>query len=130
VASQFEGYARDHTPPVLQLTADPSQLWPPNHRMVPVKVSVDVKDDQDPQPVVTLVSVRSNEADNGLGDGDVGEDIQDAAIGSDDRDLSLRAERSGTGSGRVYTLTYQARDAAGNIGTATVDVAVPFSRSQ
>jgi hypothetical protein len=130
LASQFEGYARDHTPPVLQLTADPSQLWPPNHRMVPVKVSVDVKDDQDPQPVVTLVSVRSNEADNGLGDGDVGEDIQDAAIGSDDRDLSLRAERSGTGSGRVYTLTYQARDAAGNIGTATVDVAVPFSRSQ
>lgn len=128
LARQFEGYVRDTTPPVLQLSADPSQLWPPNHRMVPVKVSVDVKDDQDPQPVVTLVAVQSNEPDDGLGDGDTAGDIQDATIGSDDRDLSLRAERGGTGTGRVYTLTYQARDAAGNVSTATVEVAVPFSR--
>ena len=128
VANQFEGYVRDNTPPVLQVTADPSQLWPPNHRMVPIKVTVNVKDDQDPQPVVMLVAVQSNEADNGLGDGDVGKDIQDASLGSDDRELSLRAERSGTGNGRVYTLTYQARDAAGNVSTAKVDVTVPFSR--
>jgi triacylglycerol esterase/lipase EstA (alpha/beta hydrolase family) len=128
LARQFEGYVRDNTPPVLQLSADPSQLWPPNHRMVPVKVNVDVKDDQDPQPVVTLVAVQSNEADDGLGDGDTANDIQDAAIGADDRDLSLRAERSGTGTGRVYTLTYQARDAAGNVATQSVTVSVPLSR--
>lgn len=128
LASQFEGYSYDNTPPVLRLSADPIQLWPPNHRMVPVKVIVEVQDNQDPQPMVTLLSVQSNEADNGLGDGDAAEDIQGASIGTDDRDLSLRAERSGTGTGRVYTLTYQARDASGNVSTATVQIEVPFSR--
>ncbi len=128
-ASQFEGYARDRTPPVLRLSTDPSQLWPANHRLVPVQVKVDVEDDRDPQPVVTLVSVVSNEADNGLGDGDTAQDVQQASIGTDDRAVQLRAERSGTGTGRVYTLTYQARDAAGNVSTATVTVTVPFSRS-
>ena len=128
LASQFEGYVRDNTPPVLQLSADPSLLWPPNHRMVPVKVKIDVQDDQDSQPVVTLVSVKSNETDNGLGDGDSSGDIQDASIGTDDRELALRAERGGNGTGRVYTLTYQARDAAGNIATAKVTVGVPLAR--
>lgn len=127
-ARQFEGYVRDTTPPLLRLTADPAQLWPPNHRMVPVAVKVDVEDDQDPQPTVALVAVESNEADDGLGDGDSANDIQGAEIGTDDRALELRAERSGTGSGRVYTLTYQARDAAGNVTTETVTVAVPLSR--
>lgn len=127
-ATQFEGYARDTTPPTLSLAVDPSQLWPANHRMVPVQVKVDVADDRDPQPVVTLLSVESNEADEGLGDGDFASDIQEASIGADDRGLQLRAERSGTGSGRVYTLTYQARDAAGNVSTASVTVSVPFSR--
>lgn len=128
LSSQFEGYSRDTTPPVLVLTADPSQMWPPNHRMVPVEVKVDVRDDQDPQPTVKLISVASNEADNGLGDGDTGEDIQDASIGTDDRKLALRAERSGTGTGRIYTLTYEARDAAGNTSTASVTVTVPLAR--
>lgn len=128
-ADQFEGYVRDTIPPVLTLSADPSQLWPPNHRMVPVHVDVHVQDDLDPQPVVTLVSVISNEADNGLGDGDLANDIQDAALGMDDRDLMVRAERSGTGAGRVYELTYQARDAAGNTSTSTVKVSVLHSRN-
>ena len=78
---------------------------------------------------MTLLSVTSNEADDGLGDGDTAGDIQDATIGTDDRDVSLRAERSGTGTGRVYTLTYQARDAAGNTSTAAVQVSVPTSRN-
>lgn len=77
---------------------------------------------------MTLVAVQSSEADNGLGDGDTANDIQDARIGTDDRDLSVRAERSGKGTGRVYTLTYQARDAAGNIATESLRVSVPISR--
>jgi hypothetical protein len=35
---------------------------------------------------------------------------------------------AGTGTGRVYTLTYQARDAAGNVATQSVTVSVPLSR--
>lgn len=55
---------------------------------------------------MTLVSIRSNEPDNGLGDGDTPNDIQGADYGSDDRQFQLRAERSGKGTGRVYTVTY------------------------
>ncbi len=128
LASQFEGYVRDRTPPVLTLSANPSLLWPPNHRMVPVEVKVDVHDDIDPQPVVTLLSVVSSEPDNGVGDGDTVDDIQDAESGTDDRELKLRAERSGEGNGRIYTLTYQARDAAGNTTIEEVIVTVPRNR--
>jgi len=39
--------------------------------------------------------------------------------------VRLRAERAGTGTGRLYTLTISCRDAAGNRGTATATVSVP-----
>lgn len=104
-------------------------MWPPNHRMVPVEIDVAVSDDIDPQPSVILLSVVSDEADDGLGDGDAANDIQDAQSGTDDRVVSLRAERGGTGFGRTYKLTYEARDAAGNVATEQVTVTVPHDRN-
>jgi len=60
-----------------------------------------------------------------LGDGDTSGDIQEAVFGADDREFYLRAERSGTADGRIYTITYEARDASGNatVRQATVTVA-------
>lgn len=52
--------------------------------------------------------------------------MQVAAIGADDRAVSLRAERSGAGDGRVYTLTYEAVDGSGNATRATATVRVPL----
>ena len=75
---------------------------------------IGVADTCDSNPVVRLVSITSNEPDNGLGDGDKPNDIQGATFGSDDRKFELRSERSGTGLGRVYTITYSATDASGN----------------
>jgi hypothetical protein len=39
----------------------------------------------------------------------------------------LRAERSATGSGRVYTITYRATDACDNTTHAAATVLVPLS---
>jgi endo-1,4-beta-xylanase len=74
--------------------------------------------------MVRLVSITSNESDIGLGDGDTSNDIQGASFGQDDREFRLRAERSGTGSGRIYTITYAVTDGSGNstLGQATVQV--------
>jgi uncharacterized protein len=74
---------------------------------------------------VTLVSVTSNEPDDGLGDGDTPNDI----VIVDDTHILLRAERSGTGSGRIYTLTWEAMDACGNTTQFSTTVSVPFSMS-
>lgn len=41
-----------------------------------------------------------------------------------------RAERSGTGSGRVYTLRAQAADRAGNMASASATCAVPHDQAR
>jgi endo-1,4-beta-xylanase len=72
-----------------------------------------------------LLSATSNEADNGLGDGDFPNDIQGFDVGSADTSGQLRAERSGRGNGRVYTLTYRGLDLAGNTHDCKAVVTVP-----
>ena len=46
------------------------------------------------------------------------DDIQGADIGTEDTSLLLRAERSGSGTGRIYTLTFEAEDGVGNVMSA------------
>lgn len=115
----------DTTPPKLTLTVAPTSLWPPNHKLAQITASITVSDICDPNPTVRVVSITSNEPDNGLGDGDTTDDIQEATFGTDDRSFLLRSERSGGGNGRVYTVTYEASDASGNktVRQATVTVA-------
>jgi hypothetical protein len=115
----------DRTPPTLTVTLSPTVLWPPDHKLIPITATITVSDTCDPNPTVTLVSITSNEPDNGLGDGDTVEDIQGADFGKDDRTFMLRAERSGKGNGRTYTVTYQATDASNNTTTKTATVIVP-----
>jgi len=88
-----------------------------------VKPKVTVSDNFDPDPTVTLVSVTSNEADNGLGDGDMPVDI----VIIEDFTFDLRAERMGADPNmeRIYTITYQVTDACDNRTTASVEVIVP-----
>ena len=115
----------DLFPPVLEVSVTPEVLWPPNHRYVEVRATVTVADGDDPMPSVRLVSVTSNEPDNGIGDGNTVNDI----VIVDERTFKLRAERSGRGTGRVYTITYEAEDAAGNQALASASVSVPLSRA-
>ena len=118
----------DTTPPEISLSVSPTVLWPPNHKMQAISATITVSDICDAVPAVRLVSITSNEPDNGLGDGDTVEDIQGASLGEDDREFELRAERSGKGNGRVYTITYEAMDASGNTAVARATVKVPKSQ--
>lgn len=115
----------DTTPPVIQeLTPSAPMLWPPDHRMVAITVNAVATDDVSSTVTTRVVSVTSNEPDNGLGDGDTPGDIERTGAMS----LNLRAERGGKGSGRVYTIVVEAADEAGNKTTAQVHVLVPHSR--
>lgn len=118
----------DTTPPALSLSVSPNVLWPPDHRLVEVSAAIQVSDAGDARPRVELLSITSNEPDNGLGDGDTGRDVQQASVGTDDRAFALRAERSGRSTGRVYTVTYRAADASGNSTTGTATVTIPKSQ--
>lgn len=124
-ASQFEGFVQDTTPPALTISITPTTLWPANHQMIEITPTIRVTDDFDPSPVVGLVSIVSNEGDDVHGDGHTSNDIQ-----IDTGRIFLRAERSGLGTGRIYTLTWSARDAAGNATTATVTVTVPHDKKK
>ncbi len=115
----------DTTPPALSVSVAPSTLWPPNHRLVPIGATVTVTDACDASPSIQLIAAMSNEPDNSLGDGTTSGDIQDAAVGTDDRAFLLRAERSGTGAGRIYTVTYRATDASSNVTVLSAHVVVP-----
>lgn len=115
----------DTTPPVIvAVAADPNVLWPPNHKMVNVRVTARVTDTCS-DTTWKIISVTSNEPVNGLGDGDTAPDW----LITGDHTLQLRAERSGKGTGRVYTITIQAKDTSGNLSVPkTVTVKVPKSQ--
>src|SRR6185436_8134690 len=116
------------TPPVLECTTGNGSLWPPNHKMVAVSTAVRVTDVLTPGARFKLISATSNEPDNGLGDGDTANDIQGWTIGTADTAGDLRAERSGKGNDRIYSLRYQSIDLAGNIGACTVNTVVPHDQ--
>lgn len=116
----------DTQPPSVEFSVSPTSLWPPNHKMVPVHVRLRVTDCS---PVtVTLVSVESNEPENGTGDGNTEPDIQGAEIGTADYDFLLRAERSGGGSGRIYRIVYSVVDAGGVETLVRARIAVPHDQ--
>jgi hypothetical protein len=119
-------FCRDTTPPNIKVTVSPHTLWPPNHKYVTVRAEISVTDDADPDVDVTLLSVTSNEPDNGRGDGDTTNDI----VIVDGTTFLLRAERSDKGRGRVYTITYQAVDFCGNARTETANVTVTHDKDK
>ncbi len=115
----------DTTPPNLSVSVSPATLHPPNHKLIPITATIVATDTCDASPLVRLVSITSNESDNGGGDGNTTDDIQGASFGTDDREFQLRSERSGKGQGRVYTITYSATDASGNTTVRQATVTVP-----
>ena len=125
-SGSFTVTVQDTTAPVItSLNVSSAVLWPPNHKMVSVSVSGEATEAVS-EVTGRILSVTSNEPDNGLGDGDTAGDIVITSPGT----VSLRAERSGKGSGRIYTILFEAKDASGNASTKTVTVSVPKSQGK
>ena len=120
----------DTTAPEFSVSVKPAVLWPANHKMVRITASIQVSDPCDDSPTVELVSITSNEPDNGTGDGNTKNDIKGAKIGKKDRKFSLRAERTGKESGRIYTIHYRATDASGNVANSTAEVIVSHDKGK
>lgn len=118
----------DTTPPVLALAASPALLWPPSHQMVNVHVNATAVDACGPSSMI-LVSVASNEPDDVAGpvDGNTLQDIQEVELDTADFEFRLRAERSDSGTGRIYTVIYRAADASANLSGSATFITVPLS---
>ena len=111
----------DVAPVIASMTATPSVLTRANHEMVPVVLTVSASDACGANVSCRITSVTSNEPVRGTGDGDTAPDWEITG----DLTLLLRAERSGKGTGRIYTITVACTDASGNTAISTVTVTVP-----
>jgi hypothetical protein len=116
----FSVTVADRTPPaVTSIVASPSNLWPPNHKMVAVRVAVTAHDAVDAAPVSRIVTVTANQPINGPGDGNTAPDWEITGPLT----LNLRAERAG-GADRLYSIEVVTTDFSGNSTTSTVVVSV------
>ena len=99
-------------------------LWPPNHKLRLVTIT-GASDPEGDALVTAVTGVTQDEPVNGLGDGDTS---PDAVLGPATNQVQLRAERSGTGDGRVYRIAVTVTDAFGLTCDATLRVAVPHDQ--
>jgi hypothetical protein len=115
--------------PVFDLVeVSPDCLWPPEHKYIRFalgdEILVEAHDECEPdEPVVTIQSASSDEADDGIGDGST---VEDVVFGPEA--ACLRSERAGPGNGRTYTLVVEASDSVGNVSTAEIEVQVPHNQ--
>jgi hypothetical protein len=107
----------DTTAPTVGCSVAPTELTPADGGLVTVDANVMVGDAFSGPAGFTLTAVTSSEPNND-------NSIQGFDVGTADTEGQLRAE-STSAAGRVYTLTYQGADAAGNTATCQATVTVP-----
>ncbi|MGQ0792131.1 MAG: hypothetical protein ACT4NJ_07935 [Nitrosopumilaceae archaeon] len=100
-----------------------ASLFPPNHKMSDITIS-GVTDADGDTVTLTIDGITQDEPTNGLGDGDTSPDGN--GLGTDT--AQIRAERSGTGDGRVYEISFTADDGNGGMCTGSVSVDVPHDK--
>jgi VCBS repeat-containing protein len=110
-------------PPVCNAAVTPTIVWPPNHK--PVYLSVSGITDPEGGTVNVTYTILQDEPTDGPGQGNT---PQDGGVDANGR-VWVRAERSGTGDGRVYLVSYTATDAFLASCTGVFTVSVPHDQS-
>jgi murein DD-endopeptidase MepM/ murein hydrolase activator NlpD len=114
----------DTIAPIVTCGTAISTLDPTNHELINVGLSTSSSDVCAGSPPVTL-SVFADEDDASLGSGNASPDAVDVAAGT----LRLRAERAGSGDGRVYLIVAKTDDGSGNTAHDCCTVTVPHGTS-
>ena len=118
----------DTTPPALAVSPSGLCVWPPNHDFMFLRLGQEIQfsvhDACDPTPRVEILDVVSDEPALVAGSGNTTPDVVFGKTSA-----CVRAERSGTGTGRHYTVTLRATDASGNSSIASIHVLVPHDSS-
>jgi hypothetical protein len=105
-------------------TVSPSSLWPPDHGLVPLGNITGVSDPDSDPVTITVNDIFQDEAVDTPGVG-AGNTAPDANL----TPLAVRAERNGTGNGRVYHIVFAADDGHGGSCTGTAKVCVPHDQA-
>jgi len=101
-------------------------LWPPNHKFVDITI-LGVTDPDGDAVTITIMGITSDEPTATIKGAGGDKHAPDAdGVGTDT--ASLRAERSGTGDGRVYEITFVASDGTAET-EGSVLVKVPHDQS-
>jgi hypothetical protein len=114
-------------------TATPRLLWPPNHEFAPVSIG-GVTDADGDRLTITVTRIWQDEPTL-QADGDDRDRDDDGGSGNTPVDgrivnggAQVRAERLGTGDGRLYEIFFTATDAKGGSCTGTATVGVPHDQ--
>lgn len=113
----------DKTAPEVTCVASPSSLWPPNGRMMPVTVDLQLSDAGSGGVTYVMTVAASNEPGAAT-------DIAGFTVPGQALSGHVRAERDGGGTGRVYTLGYEGTDLAGNTASCATTITVPRDRGR
>lgn len=113
-------YSTNSSPSCSSAKSFPPLLWSPNHQFVPVEV-IGVTDPEGESVTITVTSVSQDEPVKSTSF----DPSPDAVIEAGS--TLLRAERLDTGNGRVYEVSFRARDENGGFCTGAVKVSVPHS---
>jgi Beta-propeller repeat len=105
------GFNANRPPDCSSAQANPSLIWPPNGRVVPV--AIQGVGDPDGGPVALRITGISQDEPGAAGSG-VGTPV-----------ARVKAERDGKGDGRVYHIAFEAADPAGAVCSGEVTVCVP-----
>lgn len=117
----FGSLSTCHGPMISGASANPSVLWPPNNKFVPVMIGYTVTDDCDPAPSCSL-SVTAADSGGGINN------TADSSMVVNDHEVELRASRNGGGRGRVYTVQIACQDSLPLSTSANVAVTVPHDK--
>jgi uncharacterized repeat protein (TIGR03803 family) len=124
----LSGTGIDNMPPTISILANPSTLWPPNGKPVPVTVSGAITDSGAGVNPTTLACAVVDS---------YGQDQPACSVGSLGTGgaysfvVSLVASRNGGDkNGRTYTITVSASDYAGNPASAAATVLVPHDQGK